>query len=72
MSSPRTARGKPPRTSFKKFHTAQRAGIATGPSTLTAAAKKAVDATQRIDAKGHTRFKSERGTHGGNAPGHQR
>lgn len=73
MSSPRTARGKAPRTSLTKHRTAQRAGIATGAST---GPKKSlhgieVDSRTRITSKGNARNKSEVGPFSGDAKGPQ-
>ena len=73
MSSPRTARGKPPRTSLTKHRTAQRAGITTGAST---GAKKSlhgteVDSRTRIVSKGNARNKAEVGPFHGEGKGPQ-
>lgn len=72
MSSPRTARGKPPRTSLQTFRTAQKKGIATGAST---GPKKSlhgieVDSRSRITPKGNARNKSEVGPFSGDTKAH--
>jgi hypothetical protein len=81
MSSPRTARGKPPRTSLSSYRTAQKKGIATEsgmPALSTqirsaekALAKVSADSRNRITSKGRERFKAGTGPHQGEAKGHQ-